>query len=100
VIFVSQLAKTAMLKSLQQSGVAPSHALRLSWVRDGAALKVALKVDQPKDSDYIIHHRDSPVLIVDRHTANALGDAAIDIHDGDKGAKLVFQRMCRSQQLS
>lgn len=88
-ILVSELAKAALWESLQESGVAPEQGLRLS----AAQGNLTLDLDYPTDTDRIIEHRDSTVIIVDRETESMVGDAIIDIHESDNGSELVFRKI-------
>jgi Fe-S cluster assembly iron-binding protein IscA len=88
-ILVSELAKAALWESLQESGVAPDQGLRLSAIQ-GA---IILDLDYATEADHVIQHRDSAVIIVDRETENLVGDAIIDIHEGEHGSELVFRKI-------
>jgi hypothetical protein len=88
-ILVSDLAKAALWESLQESGVEPGQGLRLNATQ-GA---FTLDLDYPKEEDRVIEHRDSTVIIVDRETEDLIGDAIIDINEGENGSELVFRKI-------
>ena len=88
-IQVSDLAKSALWESLQQSGVDPEQGLRLT-ASHGA---FTLDLDYPTEKDRVIEHRDSTVIIIDRETEDLVGDAIIDIHEGENGSELVFRKI-------
>jgi Fe-S cluster assembly iron-binding protein IscA len=88
-ILVSDVAKAALWESLQESGVEPGRGLRLMETQ-GA---FTLDLDYPKEQDRIIEHRDSTVIIVDRETEDLIGDAIIDINEGENGSELVFRKI-------
>ena len=88
-ILVSELAKSALLESLQQSGMTHGQALRLTASQGS----FTLEVDRPTENDRVIRHGNSPVLIVDPETEEELGYAMIDIHDSAQGPALVFRRI-------
>lgn len=88
-IQVSDLAKLALWESLEESGVAPEQGLRLIATH-GA---FTLDLDYPTDKDRVIQHRDSTVIIVDRETEDLVGDAIIDINEGENGSELVFRKI-------
>jgi len=88
-ILVSESAKAALWESLQGSGVAPDQGLRLSAIH-GA---IILDLDYATEKDRVIEHRDSAVIIVDRETESLVGDAIIDIQEGEQGPELILRRI-------
>ena len=88
-ILVSDVAKAALWESLQESGVEPGWGLRLT-ATEGA---FTLDLDYPKEQDRVIEHRDSKVIIVDRETEDLIGEAIIDINEGENGSELVFRKI-------
>lgn len=79
-IEVTDIAASALLESLQASGIDSERGLRLTK-EEGEQLTLSL--DSPGDNDRIIKHRDSILIIVDRDMEKDLGSALIDIGDDD-----------------
>lgn len=88
-IQVSDLAKAALWESLRESGVSPEQGLRLT-AGHGA---FTLDLDYPTNKDRVIEHRDATIIIVDRETEDLVGDAIIDIDEGENGSELVFRKI-------
>jgi len=87
-IEVSELAAMALLETLEASGIDPDKGLRLKQEND----QFTLQIDRPVDSDRIIWHEKAIVLIVDRDVEREIGDALIDVEDGDEGPDLTIRR--------
>jgi Fe-S cluster assembly iron-binding protein IscA len=88
-ILVSDLAKAALWESLQESGIEAGQGLRLT-ATEGA---FTLDLDYPNEKDRVIEHRDATVIIVDQETEDRIGDAIIDINEGENGSELVFRKI-------
>jgi hypothetical protein len=89
-ILVSEPAKAALWQSLGEDGAAPpEQALRLTATQG----YFILDSDYPTERDRIIEHRDSPIIIVDQETEDLVGDAIIDVLEGENGSELVFRKI-------
>lgn len=77
-ISISVPAATALLGSLQASGIEPERGLRLTK-EEGERLTLCL--DIPGDNDRVIKHEGSTLLIIDNDMEKDVGDALIDIDE-------------------
>jgi hypothetical protein len=76
-IGLSELAATALVESMAESGVEAKKGMRLS-IKDNQAI---LEIDSYSDNDHVILHQGSIALIIDKDLEAKIGDATIDIED-------------------
>jgi len=86
-IEVSEIAASALVQSLNLSGVNLEQGFRLKRQED----RFALEIDSPTDDDRVITQEGSIVLIVDQDTEDEVGDARIDVEERPDGPQLVMR---------
>jgi len=86
-IEVSELAASALVQSLQMSGVESAKGFRLTKQED----KFALEIDNPAEDDRVIRHEGSIALMVDQGTEEEVGDVLIDVEDRPGGPQLMMR---------
>jgi len=86
-IQVSEIAAMVILEALQANGSGPEKGLRLKQEKNG----ISLNIDTPGNNDNIIWHNKSIVLIVDKDTEKKVGDAMVDIEEGEEEPRLVLR---------
>ena len=84
---VSELAATAMVRSLHESGTGPSKGFRLKKQED----KLTLEIDSPAENDRVIRHELAIALIVDQGIEEEVGDVVIDVEETPGGPKLIMR---------
>ncbi len=84
---VSELAASALVQSLQASGVDPEQGFRLTRQED----RFALEIDNPGTEDLVIKHEGAIALIVDPDTQDEVGDVLIDVEDRPDGPQLMMR---------
>ena len=86
-IEVSELAASALVQSLQMSGVEPSKGFRLTKQED----IFELEIDSPAEDDRVIRHEGAIALMVDQGTEEDVGDVLIDVEDRPNGPQLMMR---------
>jgi len=86
-IEVSELAASALVQSLQMSGVEPSKGFRLTKQED----IFELEIDSPAEDDRVIRHEGAIALMVDQGTEEEVGDVLIDVEDRPNGPQLMMR---------
>jgi len=86
---VSEVAATALVQSVQASGVGPSTNKGFRLRKQGG--KYGLEVDSPAESDRVIRHEDAIALIVDQGLEEEVGDVLIEVEERPDGPQLVMR---------
>lgn len=86
-IRVSEIAAEVLFETLKASGLGPDKGLRLKQEDVG----LFLNVDTPKNDDNVIRHNKSVILIVDKDTEKKVGDALVDVEEGNEESRLVLR---------
>ena len=86
-IEVSELAASALVQSLEASGVEPEKGFRLTKKED----RFALEIDSPAEDDRVIKHEGAIALMVDQGTEEEVGDVLIDVEERVDGPQLMMR---------
>ena len=88
-IEMSDLAVYVLVQSLKASGIEPGKGFRLRKKEDG----FRLDIDRPAESDQVLRHEGSIVMMVDQGTEQQLGHVLIDVKETTNGRQLMMSRI-------
>lgn len=93
---VTECAKQELKKALPDDATKPDLGLRLVVTGPG---ELSLVPDRERESDQVVEHEGSKVLIVDKELSDVLEGTTIDCEETNEGQRLVLvQREKSSQQ--